>query len=60
MSDDDMRQQQELEAERMRRGIDVLQRVDRGTTTHDDLLYLAAELGLLADFQRVQNERKVA
>jgi hypothetical protein len=41
----DWRQQQELE-ERQRRTIEALQRVDRGLATHEDVMFLAEELGV--------------
>jgi hypothetical protein len=46
MDDGDYRQQQEAEEERMMETIEVLNRVDRGLATHDDVEFLAAELGL--------------
>lgn len=42
----DYRQQQELEEERMRETEDVLRRVDSGLATHDDVEFLARELGV--------------
>lgn len=46
MSDGDERQQQELEEERMQRTLEALTRVDNGTATHDDMTFLASELGV--------------
>lgn len=42
----DWRQQQELEEERERRTLEALQRVDNGLATHEDVLFLASELGV--------------
>lgn len=53
MSGADFRQQQELEEERQQRAIESLQRVDHGTATHDDVLFLAAELGLTERIKEV-------
>jgi hypothetical protein len=46
MEDDDFRQQQELEEERLRLTEETLQRVDCGLATHSDVEFLARELGV--------------
>jgi hypothetical protein len=46
VNDGDERQQQELEEERERLTLEALARVDTGLATHDDVLFLASELGL--------------
>jgi hypothetical protein len=46
MDDGDYRQQQELEEERMLHTIEVLERIDNGLATHEDVEFLASELGL--------------
>ena len=57
MNSPDFRMQQELEEERMMRSLKVLRRVDRGMATHDDVMFLASELGLTTEFQQEkQNE----
>ncbi len=53
VSDGDERQQQEIEEERQYRTLEALQRVDSGMATHDDVLFLAAELGLTAHMREV-------
>lgn len=57
MSEDDARQQEEMERERMERGLDVLSRVQRGMTTMDDVWFLASELGLTNEFRHTQQRR---
>lgn len=52
MNGPDFRQQQELEEERMALSLEALHRVDRGLATHDDVLFLASELGLVSEFIR--------
>ena len=42
----DFRQQQELEEEREQRTVEALARADRGMATHEDIAFLASELGI--------------
>jgi hypothetical protein len=42
----DFWQQKELEEERERLTLEALQRVDQGLATHDDVVFLARELGI--------------
>lgn len=53
MSDGDERQQQELEEERERLTLEALARVDCGTATHEDVVFLAGELGLSTKVREV-------
>jgi hypothetical protein len=46
MSGADWQQQAELEAEREQRTIEALARADRGQATHEDIEFLAGELGI--------------
>lgn len=46
MNEADYRQQQELEEERLQKTLESLHRVDNGTATHQDVEFLAAELGV--------------
>lgn len=51
-------QQMALEQERMREALEVLERVDQRKHTSADVIYLAAELGVLKQFS--QDKRRVA
>lgn len=53
VSDGDERQQQELEEERERLTLEALDRVDRGTATHQDVEFLASELGVRQHIKEV-------
>lgn len=44
--DDNWRWQQELEEEREQRTLEALDRIDKGHQTHDDVEFLASELGV--------------
>lgn len=46
MNGADWRQQQELEEEREQKTIEALARADRGMATHEDIEFLASELGI--------------
>jgi hypothetical protein len=53
VNDGDYRQQQQLEEERLQRTLEALNRVDRGTATHDDVTFLASELGVQQHIKEV-------
>ena len=46
MTGADYRQQQELQEERETLTLEALERVDNGMATHEDVLFLAGELGI--------------